>query len=285
MIFEKMGLSAWVTDSNGNQLSEYQVQETADDTIQCWIPSTQGTNFEIHYHVRHNPHPKSDLCFVPFLDGVQMSGFAPSNAYLSEQPIGKLYRHRIGNASARLYEFGTRMFTDRDDVAKPDQTVLKSLNTIKLVFEWGHRGNISEIWDGFHDHREIGPIHEKAAKKGHSGAAKLGKTINLTTSSTVHFATHKHIKPVTFIFCYAPEDWLRARDIVPRSPEPEPQEARGTQKRERSATPSVVDIDELETDDDEIQIVKHMIPASVTNNKRQRTEKRGSIPRPKNEED
>ncbi|KAJ1310814.1 hypothetical protein OPQ81_009334 [Rhizoctonia solani] len=73
------------------------------------------------------------------------------------------------------------------------------------------------------------------------------------------------------MFCYAPEDWLRAREIIPRSPEPEFRDDKRTMKRERTTTPDIIDIDDLETDDDEIQIVKHMIPAPVPPNKRQRT--------------
>jgi hypothetical protein len=49
---------------------------------------------------------------------------------------------------------------------------------------------------------------------------------------------------------------LRARDIIPHVPEPE---TYGGLKRERSATPEIVDVDQLETDDDEIQIIKHMV--------------------------
>lgn len=57
-------------------------------------------------------------------------------------------------------------------------------------------------------------------------------------------------------------DWLQAREIIPSSQQggssssPEPQSSK---KRTRSATPDAIDLDDLETDDDEIIIVKHMV--------------------------
>ncbi|CAE6430830.1 hypothetical protein ACGC1H_001255 [Rhizoctonia solani] len=285
MIFERLGLSVRITNSDGDEFPEYQVQETADDTIQCWIPSTTGVNFQIHWEVIRNPHPQHDLRTVPFLDGVLMRPMVTSKHALVNPHGGKLYKHQTGTSTARLYEFGTRALTDSEDAAKPDQSILKSLNTIKLVFEWGRRRESFKA-SQFEVPPETGPIHEKAAKKSHSGAVKLGKTINVATSNTVFFTTYMKVKPITFLFCYAPEGWLRARDIIPRNPELEP-ESKGTQdtlKRERSVTPDVIDIDELETDDDEIQIIKHMIPAPVATNKRRRVSE-PHVFRAKKEED
>ncbi|CAE7118050.1 unnamed protein product [Rhizoctonia solani] len=284
MIFERLGLSARITDSDGVELPEYQVQETADDTIQCWIPSTSGVNFQIHWKVIRNPHPEFDLRRVPFLDGVQMRPTVTSKTKLQKFSTGKLYKHQTGTSTARLYEFGTRVLVDTDDSVKPNQLVLQNLNTIKLIFEWGQRRELLST-HRFEVPAEIGPIHEKAAKKSHSGAAKLGKTISVATSTTVAFTTLTTVKPITFMFCYAPEGWLRARDIIPRNPESESQDTQDSLKRERSATPDIIDIDELETDDDEIQVVKHMIPAPVTTNKRRRTSKQESGPGTKKEED
>ncbi|KAG8688389.1 hypothetical protein FRC11_005502 [Ceratobasidium sp. 423] len=281
MLFEKHGLSVWITDSNNNKLLEYQLQEISDDAIQCWIPSTDGSNFQIKWKMIKNPHPRYDLRTVPYLDGVRMTGTIWSKEDLIKGCSGTHDMQYTGTSTARLYEFGKRTLTDRDDCPKPDQSLLKDLNTIKLIFDWGREGKPKPP-RSFYDPRELGPIHEKAAKKGHSGAAKLGKTITVRpNSSTIPFTGSENIKPVTFVFCYAPEDWLQARDIIPRSPEPESQRP---QKRARSTTPDVVDVDELETDDDEIQIVKHMIPAPATGNKRKRTEGRENAPRPKKEE-
>ncbi|KAF8689759.1 hypothetical protein RHS03_09039, partial [Rhizoctonia solani] len=279
MLFDKYGLSAWITNSEGDELPEYQVQETSDDTIQCWIPSTNGTNFKIEWKILKNPHPKLDIRTTPYLDGVRLRGTA-----WGKSAFGKHDRQSIGHSTAQLYEFGERVLTDNDNYLKPDQSILESMNTIKLTLHWGQQSK-SRPTRSFCKPQELAPVHEKAAKKGHSGAAKLGKTVvfDSTAEGSVTFEPSKSIKPLNFVFCYAPEDWLRAREIIPHSPEPDSQDNQSTLKRERSATPEIIDIDELETDDDEIQIIKHMIPAPVAN-KRQRTTGEKDNVRPKDED-
>ncbi|CEL58301.1 hypothetical protein RSOLAG1IB_03047 [Rhizoctonia solani AG-1 IB] len=282
MLFDKHGLSAWISDLNGDELPEYEIQEISDDTIQCWIPSTNGTNFKIQWEITKNPHPKHDLCTTPYLDGTRMTG----TVWNKHTSTGEHYRQSTGNSTARLFEFGQRVLTDDDKYSKPDKSSLKNLNTIKLTFEWGRQGKTNPRTT-FYTPDEPAPIHEKAAKKGHSGAAKLGKTIVSSSTSepnSVEFKYSKTVKPITFVFCYAPEDWLLAREIIPQSPEPDSHGNQGAVKRERSVTPEIVDIDELETDD-EIQIIKHMIPAPVAGNKRQRTSGAEAVVRPKDEED
>ncbi|CUA73665.1 hypothetical protein RSOLAG22IIIB_01194 [Rhizoctonia solani] len=282
MIFEKHGLLAEILDPESKALSEYQVEKTADDTIQCWVPSTEGNNFKIRWKIVKLLHPGHDLRTDPFLDGVQMRGAATYKRLLVEGYSYQHYEQPIGTTTARLYEFGKRTLTDSNDYAKPDESIIKNLNTIKLKFTWGNTGKLVPYVCSAP--QEIELIHEKAAKKGHSGAAKLGKTITIPTPASVDFAPDKAIKPITFVFNYAPEDWLRARDIIPGGPETISQDNQGILKRERSTTPEIIDIDDLETDDDEIQIIKHMIPAPAPNNKRQRVERRDEA-RPKKEEE
>ncbi|KAG8688390.1 hypothetical protein FRC11_005503 [Ceratobasidium sp. 423] len=283
MIFDKHGFSVWILDSGGNELPEYQVQEIGDDTIQCWIPSTEGTNFKILWKVVKNFHPGYDLRTVPFLDGVRMSGTVSGKHLIVKDFSGQHFRQRTGASAARLYEFGRRALTDSDDCGQLDQSLLNSLNTVKLVVDRGRRGT-SAPRKTFHVPQEIGAVNEKAVKKGHSGAAKLGTTISVSTSSGIGFAPSKETKPITFVFCYAPEDWLRARDIVPRGPGADSQGDRSTLKRERSVTPDIIDIDDLETDDEGIHIVKHMVPAPANNNKKQRTRGQADSTRLKTEE-
>ncbi|CAE6405024.1 unnamed protein product [Rhizoctonia solani] len=194
----------------------------------------------------------------------------------------KLHREYTGVSTARPYEFGKRTLTDNDDCSSTDRSLLKSLNTIKLIFDWGSKGKL-KLKKTFRAPRELGPVHEKEAKKGHSGAAKLGRTISVSSAPrNVDFQRSKSIEPVTFVFCYGPEEWLRARDIIPHVPEPE---TYGGLKRERSATPEIVDVDQLETDDDEIQIIKHMVPASTSYNKKQKISTTASMIKLKVEED
>ncbi|EUC65550.1 hypothetical protein RSOL_447670 [Rhizoctonia solani AG-3 Rhs1AP] len=269
MIFEKHGFSVWIVDSNDTTLPEYQVQEMGDDTIKCWIPSTEGKRFKILWKVVENLHPKHDLRTVPFLDGVQMSGKVSRKHKVAKGLCRQHFRQRTGETTARLYEFGRRTLTDSDDGGKLNPSLLDSLNTVKLVVDWGH-GGPSAPRKTFYVPQEVGPIHEKSVKKGHSGAAQLGAAISVSASNGMGFTVSKKIKPITFIFCYAPEDWLRARDIVPHGPELDSQDIKSSLKRERSTTPDIIDIDDLETDD-EIYTAKHKVPAPVTVGKKQRT--------------
>ncbi|KAG8703956.1 hypothetical protein FRC11_010321 [Ceratobasidium sp. 423] len=189
-------------------------------------------------------------------------------------------RESIGKTTARLFEFGRRALTDSDDFPELDSSLLESLNTIKLKFDWGRSGRLSRAKFRSDQELEVGPIHEKVAKKGHSDSAKLGKTITtLPVLKGYSFTACEEIDSVTFVFRYAPNDWLQAQGIIQLSPRPEFQ---GAQKRAHS-TPDVIDVDELETDD-EIQIIKHMVPAPITSNKKQRISGREDTTKPKKEE-
>ncbi|CAE6444839.1 unnamed protein product [Rhizoctonia solani] len=272
MIFKRHGLSVWIVDSDDNVLPEHRVQEVGDNTIQCWVPSTEGSNFKILWKVTENVHPEHDLRTLPLLDGIRMSGMISRKREVVKGFSGMHFRQRTGPSSARLYEFGQQTLTDSDDCGNLDPSLLNSLNTIKLVVDWGRRVS-SAPRKSFHVPQEIGPVHEKSVKKGHSGAAKLGTVIPIPASNGITFTASSEIEPVTFMFCYAPEGWLRARDIVTRCPErdPDAQDTKITLKRKRSATPEIIDIDDLETDEEDIHIVKHMVPAPATKAKKKRT--------------
>ncbi|CAE6346321.1 unnamed protein product [Rhizoctonia solani] len=269
MIQQRSGISVWIIDSEGNHLQEYQVQDTADGAIQCWVPSVEGNNFKIQWEVIGDPHPGLDLCAFPYLDGVKLTGGVLYRKDIVRGGIGQLSKESTGISSARLYEFGRRVLTDKDAGIKLDSSKARCLNTIQVDFAWG-RGGDSKLKKRFDEYVDISPIHEKSAKKGHTGAAKLGKTVSIDKATHCGFYPNKSIKQATFVFCYAPEDWLRAREIIMDTPKPNPRNSRGTQKRPRSKTPEAVNVDELDTDDDEIQLIKHLVPVPVAS-KRQRT--------------
>ncbi|CAE6472668.1 unnamed protein product [Rhizoctonia solani] len=270
MILQRSGISAWITDSERNRLEEYQVQETADGAIQCWVPSVEGANFKIQWEVIGDARPGQDLCAFPYLDGVKLTGGVLYRKKISIGEVGQLAEESIGTSTARLYEFGSRVLTDKDTGIKLDSSVVKRLNTIQVDFVWG-RGGQPKPKKHFEEYKDIGPIHEKAAKKGHAGAAKLGKTVSTNRATRCDFRPNNSIKQATFIFRYAPEDWLRAREIIAGLPEPDSQNSGSAQKRPRSRTPEVINVDDFDTDDDDIQFIKHLVPASIISNKRQHT--------------
>ncbi|CUA73667.1 hypothetical protein RSOLAG22IIIB_01195 [Rhizoctonia solani] len=148
--------------------------------------------------------------------------------------------------------------SDSDAGVKLDTPAAGMLNTIQVDLVWGKSSGRSKVRKNFSSVQEIGPIYEKTAKKGLSDAAKLGDTINTSKSKSRPFNPDPILNKVVFIFNYAPEGWLRAQGILSSDPTHN-QNTQGTLKRERNISPEVVDLDEIDTDDDEIQIIKHMV--------------------------
>lgn len=84
-----------------------------------------------------------------------------------------------------------------------NKTVLDHLNTIRLQLSWGSCGELVAPRTDFKEIKDIGPINERAAKKGHTGSAQLGRTIIAPASNRCMFHPHLKSKPVVFIFRYA----------------------------------------------------------------------------------
>ncbi|KAG8742130.1 hypothetical protein FRC10_002000 [Ceratobasidium sp. 414] len=166
----------------------------------------------------------------------------------------------------RLFSFGRRTLTDREDIAPSTGGLQEELNSIRLTIT---RGRVTQLGPkkDFTVPKENKTIHEKVAKKGHEGSVGLGDTvkINYQPMVAVGFEPVRGVKPVVFIFRYGPEEWLQARGIIPC-------ENPTSLKRERDPTPDLIDIDDLESDDDDgVTIVKHLVPVAVApSNKRRK---------------
>ncbi|KAH7330746.1 hypothetical protein B0J17DRAFT_679447 [Rhizoctonia solani] len=214
--------------------------------------------------------PQLDVAVYPRLDGVPLTGINWRTSDISPTRIGELDSHQTGSSTVRLYEFGKRMLTDREDAAKPSDTQLQCLNTISVKFIWGTIGRSYPVLD-YIVPQEVVSLNEKSVKKGHSGSAGLGRAVARAQLSNQRckFSPSTGTEPTLFVFRYAPRDWLKARDIIPQSPRPSPS-PQLKPKRERSFSSDVIDIDDLHTDEDEIVTVKHMIPASTAPRKKQR---------------
>ncbi|KAJ1310815.1 hypothetical protein OPQ81_009335 [Rhizoctonia solani] len=125
--------------------------------IRCWIPSNE----------------EHDLRTAPFLDGIPMTGFAVSKKELRRGYNNQHYRQVTGRSTARLYEFGRQVLTDHDDSAKPDNPFLNSLNTVKLIFQWGHMG-VSKPRDAFYIPPRNGGYPRKSSEEGSFRSSKTG---------------------------------------------------------------------------------------------------------------
>ncbi|KAG8709685.1 hypothetical protein FRC09_000524 [Ceratobasidium sp. 395] len=247
---------ATIDTSEGDQLPEYQTKIINENTIECWIPSTEGKHFEICFKAPPDEHPGLSVVCMPQLDGIKFR-----NKILRAAKIGEPCKCRgqvTSTSSIRLFSFGKRLLTDREDIASSKGSSQTDLNTIRVTFKWVKTG-VSRPKTSFWVPKENGPIHEKVAKKGHSGSAGLGSTSSLQRPPTVtRFEPIYGIQPLVFVFRYAPEGWLQAQGIMPaKNPL--------TQKRDRDATPDIIDIDDLETDDEDVALVKHLVPANTSN--------------------
>ncbi|KAG8775985.1 hypothetical protein FRC12_001163 [Ceratobasidium sp. 428] len=243
------GFTASINTPGGDQLPEYQTKTINENTIECWIPSTEGENFEICSKAPSDEHPGLSVRCKPQLDGVSFQNLVKLAAY-----IGNPFKCRgqtTSTSSIRLFSFGKRLLTDREDIAPSKGSSQKDLNTIRVTFEWGKAGTL-QPQTNFWVPKENGPIHEKVAKKGHSGSTGLGSASTLHRPPTVvNFEPVHDIQPLVFVFRYAPEDWLQAQGIMPAN-------SLSTQKRDRDATPDIIDIDDLVTDDEDVTLVKHL---------------------------
>ncbi|KAG8695872.1 hypothetical protein FRC08_007505 [Ceratobasidium sp. 394] len=248
-------LSASIHTPDGEKLPEYEMKQIDDNTIECWIPSTEGANFEIWYEPLPDARPGLSLRCLLDLDGIPFRGGVLRPHLITAGFAGKSQGQITSKSSIRLYSFGKRILTDREDIAPSTGGSQKDLNVIRVKLEHGTAGE-SYPQTSFTTPKDNGPIHEKVAKKGHAGSAGLGKPSNLNYNPTVvNFTPTNGIEPSVFVFRYAPEDWLQARGIIPSKPS-------SSHKRDRDSSSDIIDIDDLETDDDDVVVVKHLVPAS-----------------------
>ncbi|CAE6482409.1 unnamed protein product [Rhizoctonia solani] len=254
MLLKSVGLSIWVTDAQGVPLPEYQHKQTKDDVTECWIPSTEGANFQIKWQAL-SQDSIPDGCEVratPYFDGVRFRSKIGKSK-------GELRGQRVGHTTIRLYQFGRRVFTDDENVPLYDTAPIDDLGTIRVKIDWGY-SQPTDALDYYIDPTR-GPIHEKLAKKGFGDSAALGQAVAAPPSSPVIFVKNKEAQTGSFIFRYASEDWLQAREIIPYPLKMEPSakpnpyvklEPGLDRKRTRAAAQEVIDVDAIEDDDDEI---------------------------------
>ncbi|KAF8599292.1 hypothetical protein BDV93DRAFT_609406 [Ceratobasidium sp. AG-I] len=272
MLFKR--LSAWITDKQGMALPEHQIRIIDDNTIECWIPSEEGTKFEISWKAEKDVQPGLDLRCAVYLDGIAHNGSFTRATGVANGRIGTKQGQTCGDSLIRPYTFGKRKLTDDETIAPLGLEVEKDLNTIRLELSWGRVGP-PRLWEPRDGDVETKPLHEKMAKKGHSECAELGKPVADPRSLGVSYPFHAipDSKPVAFIFRYASQDWLQAREIVPFSQNTKvcySPKSSSTNKRPRIDTPDIIDIDDLESDEDDVVVLKHLAPVTTPPHKRPR---------------
>ncbi|CAE6381432.1 unnamed protein product [Rhizoctonia solani] len=262
MLLKPVGLRVCITDTSGSPLPEYQAVQTKDDTIECWVPSIEGANFQIHWEVLDRTPMTAGCCScaTPYFDGVKLkSKIAPSG-----KNKGRLYGHPVAPSTIRLYQFGKRTFTDEEDTSVANAVAVEDLGTIRLQVEWGQSIRKEKRTLRRFTEPTPGPVHEKLAKKGFWDSARLGQTAEIYMPAFGKFVKKEEATAGNFIFHYASEEFLQAQGIIPLVPKlessvksesvvkPESPETGLGRKRTRAASSEATGSGAVEDDIEEV---------------------------------
>jgi hypothetical protein len=126
---EKLPMAAWISDSKGRTLPEYQLKKTDDNTYEyviwflyyfcevntnrCWIPSVEGENFAICWNGRNvTPRYKSlDLRAIPWIDGVELDGAVHQSEVRKKGMYATITDQPVDVGVARPCQFGKLVVT------------------------------------------------------------------------------------------------------------------------------------------------------------------------------
>ncbi|KAJ1309368.1 hypothetical protein OPQ81_006147 [Rhizoctonia solani] len=257
MLLKALGMRLYITDVTGTPFPEYQEKQTNEGNIECWIPSIEGVNFEIHWEIIERTPITAGCCscVTPYFDGVKLSGKVAS----SGKGKGKLYGHPVGITTVRLYQFTKRRFTATEDTSLSDTIKIEELGTIRLKVDWGQRVLKRRSPHRFSDTNPApGLVPENLAKQGFWDAAELGPATDTREQKFLKFVKSKDAMSGSFLFRYASEDVLRAQGIITstrklksstkldHSLKYESSGAGPVLKRLRSATPEAAQFETLE---------------------------------------
>ncbi|KZT57637.1 hypothetical protein CALCODRAFT_495875 [Calocera cornea HHB12733] len=188
------------------RLKEYAVESRIEERdIRCWIPSQEGKNFVIHY----KDHSESrtiqwKLC----ADGHECGSIftLPDKPQVAEAGMP------ISATEEQLYHFARVTLTEDEHAALQDESLVKQLGTLKIVAREG-----TTVPTTFHNSSnmllEDKPVHEQAKKA--AGHRVVGGTTVENICNWVDFEPSGE-DPITIVFQYGPEEFLQAKDIMPR---------------------------------------------------------------------
>ncbi|CAE6381412.1 unnamed protein product, partial [Rhizoctonia solani] len=273
-----------ITNPLGEPLEEFKQIKTGDNSVECWVPSDEGSGFQIHFQAIRNFKPNLGLHAGIKLDGKRVSSGGLKPSTISRGIPGIKTGMTVAKEVKRHYVFGRHNVTDRDDLASPEDPRRELMGTIQVTLSWVKYGKTRPRYEPYHTLEEPGFVHERAVKKGHPGAATLGAPVHKVSSGRVRDRQDAGFPKVLFLFRYGPRDWLEAKDIIPTERPPTTQDSKpklitGLVKKESEATATrpipetlgshsdiahqgrdkrqldVIDISELEFDNDSDVVV------------------------------
>ncbi|CAE6448489.1 unnamed protein product [Rhizoctonia solani] len=273
-----------ITNPQGEPLQEFKQAGTGENSAECWVPSDEGSNFQIHFQAIRNFKPKLGLHCSIKLDGKAVSGGGLKSSSISRGLTGIKTGMTVAKGIKRHYVFGRHNVTDRDDLALPDGPGRELMGTIQVTLSWVKYGKSRRRNEPYRNPGEPGFVHERAVKKGHLSAATLGTPVRKNSGGRVRDMKDAGFSKVVFLFRYGPRDWLEAKDIITTERRPvmqdsKPKVSARSVKKEREATTThsipetlrshsaavhrgqsereldIIDIDELGSDNDSDVIV------------------------------
>jgi hypothetical protein len=87
------------------------IQITQSTYERCWIPSTEGTNFEVSYKSPTDVQPGLGLRSNPRLDGIDIVGRVLPAEWVAAGKRCTQKGHTTSQSTMRLFSFGERELT------------------------------------------------------------------------------------------------------------------------------------------------------------------------------
>ncbi|KZV61136.1 hypothetical protein PENSPDRAFT_693674 [Peniophora sp. CONT] len=205
-------------ESEGKELTQYQVEAVDERTITCWIPSQSGKAFSVKFSTveRHDhQHFSADL----YADGRRLSGVGGED---DDEDVWEIDDRRISETSTQPFLFSEVHIASDDDTITTQPKKIEKVATVELKIWVGKRETHDTIQLCIEDHHELDnglSISESSKLIGVNhvkpGAVKSLEFSSETESYVSYGRVGKHPYAV-FRFKHRPPAVLQAMGIMPR---------------------------------------------------------------------
>ncbi|KZS95352.1 hypothetical protein SISNIDRAFT_451916, partial [Sistotremastrum niveocremeum HHB9708] len=201
-----------------NQINNEKEKKTMNT---CFIPSVAGKNFSVVIQDLRVDR-SSRVCARCLVDGSFMFYRLTRVTKDDPHPI-KVDRCQLTADTQCFFRFGAIKLSDDAQTSESDRELLSKLGSIQVMFRF--ITDIKEVerpMDNFAQlSRAPRPVYERK-KKGGGHRTEIGQEVHNPISKwRTEWKFRDDLPKTEFTFSYAPEEWLKAKEIIPRSPEPD----------------------------------------------------------------
>ncbi|BGP38184.1 hypothetical protein JCM10449v2_002113 [Rhodotorula kratochvilovae] len=217
---------AWI-EVDGQPLQVYGVEE-GDRKVVGFVEAKEGAGFEVHYLDLRTSCQSAHVARL-YVDGSRVSGkLLKRDQSMFNQPADDSSRKIVFKGTKetqitiRPFQFSTLRLTDDDDLACPNEGVVKNLGTIQLKYI---RVRNVRSTDAFTAHTARVPtIHEKTKKAQLSHQVGFGDPVDIPAGSRSTFDwIDREDDPLSMLeFRYRSKELLQLEGHFPDSPTPSP---------------------------------------------------------------